>query len=153
MNSGNAFDPLEHRFPLEDLKAGDPGGRGQRIPGEGVAVKDECLHAAMRINDLLGPRQPNSINETCMIESVGENRVAGNQDRAEQTYVRSVSRTEIERRFATGKTRELHLQVFPIFGIAGRQPRTGRADFLRTSDGLEHCEFQARIARKSEVIV
>ena len=26
-------------------------------------------------------------------------------------------------------------------------------DFLRTGDGLEHCEFQARIARKSEVIV
>ena len=72
----------------------------------------------MGINYFPGAGEAHAINQARMIELIGENNVGGLQNRAEQSDIRRVSGSEVQRRLGSGKVREFRFQVFPFARIS-----------------------------------
>ena len=113
----------------------------------------EKFQIAMRINDFRRARKPHAVDQARVVSRIRKNRVARPQQGTEQPDVGGVARAEIKRRFGPRELRELSLDLFPLAGIARKQPRARRSNAPRARNRLDRRLFESRIDRKPEVII
>ena len=87
-----------------------------------------------------------------MVQRVGENGVAGPQQRGEQPQISLVTGREEERRLTRDERRQRRLDLAVKLGFAAQQARAGRTDGA-APQRREKPTAQHRIGREAEVVV
>lgn len=113
----------------------------------------EKAQIAVGINDFAGVRKANAVDETGMIERVGEDDVAIAQNGTEQADIGGVAGAEVERGFRTNEIRELGFDGFPVARVSGKQARASGGDARGRGKSSEDGLLQARIRGESEIVV
>ena len=83
------------------------------------------IEITVGINDFLRARQAKAVNQAGMVKSIGEDDIAGIEDRAQQPGVGRESRAEIECRFGACKIGKSGLKFVPGGMVSTEQPCAG----------------------------
>ena len=75
------------------IHAEDAFGDNHPLPRCGVLLQSifQGVHVAMSVDNFAGARQPHTVNETGMIQTIGKNNVLFRQDGAKQAGIRGIS--------------------------------------------------------------
>src|SRR5207247_10778270 len=88
-----------------------------------------------------------------MIAAIGEDRVRGFQNRAEQSHIGSIAAWKIKRSFGSGKMSKFRFELLPAFGITGQKPRSRGSDSLILFQCSNNRVLQSWIQGKSQIII
>src|ERR1041385_2963632 len=96
----------------------------------------------MRINHFPRAREPNSIDQACMIQFIRKNRILAAHQRTQQSHIRSVPAAELQRRFAAHELSELALHFIPRDRVSrkrqgSRATHTRRLSFFKQKPAYE----------------
>ena len=69
-----------------------------------------------------GVREPNTVDQTCVIRGVGKDDIVWLEYRTEQSDIRGIPRREVESGFGADKPGKCGFKLFPTFMISRQQP-------------------------------
>ena len=118
-------------------------GRQRGLDGGDVAV---------RCHDDSGARQPAGVHQRRMRQRVGHHKRSRPGQRHHRTEVGGVARGEDQRRLGADEIRQRGLEAFVQFGVAGDQPRSGRA-CTPGAQRLDAAVDHVGVLRQAEVVV
>jgi len=132
------------------LSDNEPSARKMDLCAERIFQR---VQIEMRVDFAASTAEAHAIDQTGVIECVGEDQVTFSQQRGEQSQVGGVAAAEIKRVFRPGKAGEFALQFFPRRGVPREQPRTGAAHAASFAYGFENRFFQRGVFRQAQIIV
>src|SRR5882762_7303115 len=88
----------------------------------------ESVEIEMRENNTLALCEANAIDQAGMVRAVRKNGVFGTENGAQQSDIRRIPRSEIQRGFGANPPREIIFNCRPDLVVAGQQTRAGGRD-------------------------